>query len=51
MHHVSVPSVLVSDTVTYFENLLLAKLTTLLGVDHRFSVANSPEPATLAIMS
>lgn len=37
-----VPSVLVSDTATHFKNHLLAKLTTLLGVDHRFAVANSP---------
>ncbi|CAN0274200.1 unnamed protein product, partial [Scytosiphon promiscuus] len=37
-----VPSVLVSDTATHFKNHLLAKFTTLLGVDHRFTVANSP---------
>ena len=31
-----------SDTDTHFKNHLLAKLTTLLGVDHRFAVAKSP---------
>ena len=33
--------VLVCDPATYFKNHLLAKLTSLLGMDHRFAVANS----------
>ncbi|CAM9136518.1 unnamed protein product, partial [Laminaria digitata] len=37
-----VPSVLVSDTATHYKNQLLAKVTTLVGVDRRFAVANSP---------
>ncbi|CAM9831853.1 unnamed protein product [Laminaria digitata] len=37
-----IPSVLVSDTATHFKNHLLAKLTTLLGVENRFAVAKSP---------
>ena len=37
-----VPSVLVSDTATHYDNHLLAKLTTRLGMDHHFAVTSSP---------
>lgn len=36
-----VPSVLVSETATHFKRHLLAKITTVLDVDRRFSAANS----------
>lgn len=35
-------SIFVSDTASYFKNGTLAKLTNLLGIDHRYAVANSP---------
>ena len=37
-----VPSVLVSDTASHFKNKVLRKLADGLGVNHQFSVSNSP---------
>ena len=37
-----VPSVPVNDLTIHFTNHLLAKLTSLLGLGHRFAMSNSP---------
>ena len=39
---IGVPEVWVSDTASHFENHMMAALEKSLGVDRRFSIANSP---------